>query len=82
LLQEAAGAALTWDVVWDQWTPQFQIKSWLAQLTGDQAAAVARALREHADAARHFAELADDRRADERIRRAVRVVPDAPADER
>jgi len=39
-------------------------------------------LREHADAARHFAELADDRRADERIRRAVRVVPDAPADER
>lgn len=77
LLEDAANAMLTWDAARDQWTPQNQIKQWLARLRGDQAAAAARAFREHRDAARHFAELADNRRADERIRRAVRPAPSA-----
>ena len=79
LLEEAAGAVLIWDAVWDQWNPQKEIKRWLAQLRGDQAAATARAIREHG-VARHFAELADDRRADERIRRAVRPAPSLSPD--
>ena len=62
---------LIWDAAWDQWTPQTKIRRWLTTLRGDQAAAAARAIREHG-MARHFAELADDHRADERIRRAVR----------
>lgn len=77
LLEEVANAVLTWDAAWDQWTPRKQIRHWLVQLRGDQAAAAARALREHPEAARHFAKLADDRRADERIRRAVRSAPSA-----
>jgi hypothetical protein len=71
LLEEAVGVVLAWDTAWDQLEPQKQIRHGLARLRGDQAAAAARALREHADA-RHFTELADDRRADERIRRAAR----------
>jgi hypothetical protein len=71
LLEEAIGAVLTWDASWDQWTPQRSIRQWLARLRNDQAAAAARALIEHGDI-RHFSELADDRHADERIRRAVR----------
>jgi hypothetical protein len=71
LLEEAAGIVLAWDTAWDQWEPQKQIRNWLGRLRGDQAAAAARALREHGDP-RHFTELADDRRADERIRRAAR----------
>src|ERR1019366_4053185 len=82
LLEEAGRAVLTWDAAWDQWTPQRQVNQWLARLRGDQAAAAARALREHHDAARHFAELADDHRVDERIRRAVRPAPSAPPGER
>lgn len=77
LLHEAADAVLTWDASWDRWTPQRQIRSWLPRLRDDEAAVVARALRDHQDAARHFAEVADDRRADERIRRAVRPAPPA-----
>jgi hypothetical protein len=71
LLEEAISVALTWDASWDQWTPQRLIRQWMARLRNDQAAAAARALREHAEI-RHFSELADDRQADERIRRAVR----------
>jgi Protein kinase domain len=71
LLEQATGAALTWDASWDQWTPQKLIRRWLAGLRNDQAAAAARALREHGNI-RHFSELADDRHTDERIRRAVR----------
>ncbi len=81
LLEEATNAVLTWDAAWNQWTPQKQIRQWLAQLRGDQAAAAARALREHREAARHFAELADDRRTDKRIRRAVRSAPSASPSE-
>jgi hypothetical protein len=77
LLEAAVHATLTWDAAWDQWTPQIQIRQWLAQLRGDQAAAAARALREHPDAARHFAELAGNRGADERLRRAARPAPSA-----
>ena len=77
LLHQAADAVLTWDAGWDQWTPQNQIRSWLARLRGDEAAVVARALRDHQDAAQHFAEVADNRHADERIRRAVRPAPPA-----
>jgi len=80
LLHEAASAVLTWDASWDQWTPQNQIRSWLARLRGDEAAVVARALRDHPDAARHFAEIAGNRHADERIRRAVRPAPAASSD--
>lgn len=72
LLEEAAQALLAWDARWDQWTPQRNIKAWLATLRGDQAAVVAGVLRRNPDAARHFAELNEDRRVDERIRRAVR----------
>lgn len=74
LLEEATRAVLTWDAAWDQWEPQRMIRRWLAQLRGDQAAAAARALREHGDPA-HFAELAGERHVDERIRRAVRPAP-------
>jgi Protein kinase domain/Translation initiation factor IF-2, N-terminal region len=71
LFEEAASAVLTWDGAWDQREPQRLIRQWLAQLSGDQAAAAAHALRDHAASARHFAGLADDRLVDERIRRAV-----------
>lgn len=71
LLEESARVVLVWDTAWDQWRPQKQIRQWLARLRGDQAAAASRALREHGDA-RHFTELADDHRADARIRRAAR----------
>jgi hypothetical protein len=79
LLEEAAGAALIWDAAWDQWTTQGDIRHWLARLRGDQGAAAARAIREHGKAS-HFADLADDRRADERIRRAVRPAPSLSPD--
>jgi hypothetical protein len=46
-------------------------------LRDDEAAVIARALRDRPDAARHFAEVADNRHADERIRRAVRPAPSA-----
>jgi hypothetical protein len=72
LLEEAAQALLAWDARWDQWTPQRDIRAWMAALRGEAAAVVARMLRRNPDAARHFAELNDDRHVDERIRRAVR----------
>lgn len=75
LLQEAAEAVLAWDAHWDQWTPQRQIRAWMATLTGDPAAVVAGALRNNRDAARHFEELSENRRVDGRIRRAVRGAP-------
>ena len=71
LLEEALRATLAWDAYWDQWTPRDLIRRWLGRLRDDYAAAAAQALREHGDVS-HFRELADDRRADERIRRAVR----------
>jgi hypothetical protein len=37
LLHDAADAVLTWDASWDQWTPQRQIRSWLALLSGAEA---------------------------------------------
>ena len=79
LLEEAVGAAMIWDAAWDQWNPQKDIRLWLARLRGDRAAAAARAIREHGMPS-HFAELADDRRADERIRRAVRPAPSPSPD--
>ena len=79
LLEEAAGAALIWDAAWDQGTPQAEIRHWLARLRRDQAAAAARAIREHANAS-HFAQLADDSSTDERIRRAVRPALSPPPD--
>lgn len=71
LLEEALRTTLAWDAYWDQWTPRDLIRRWLGRLRDDHAAAAAHALREHGDAS-HFRELADDRNADERIRRAVR----------
>ena len=72
LLEEALRAVLAWDAHWDRWTPQKVIRKWLAGLRNDHAAAAARALRDHGEAA-HFSELAEDRSADERLRRAVRL---------
>jgi hypothetical protein len=72
LLRVAADAVLAWDGHWDHWTPQRLIKAWMTSLTGDVAAVIAGALRDHQDAAPHFEELANNRRVDERIRRAVR----------
>ncbi|MEV7624139.1 hypothetical protein [Actinoplanes sp. NPDC089786] len=72
LLEEAAEALFVWDGRWDQWTPQRTIRTWMATLQGDPAAVIARQLRRNPDAARHFAELNEDRHVDERIRRAVR----------
>ncbi|WP_327586794.1 serine/threonine protein kinase [Nonomuraea sp. NBC_00507] len=72
VLQVGADAVLAWDAYWDQWTPQPTIKAWMITLRGDAAAVVAGALRDHPDAVQHFAELGDNSRVDERIRRAVR----------
>lgn len=71
LLEEALRTTLAWDAYWDQWTPRDLIRRWLGRLRDDHAAAAAQALREYGDVS-HFRELADDRNADERIRRAVR----------
>jgi serine/threonine protein kinase len=75
LLRDATEAVLAWDAHWDQGIPQRSIKAWMASLRGDAAAVVAGALREHRDAAQHFEDLWNDRRVDERIRRAVRSTP-------
>jgi hypothetical protein len=79
LLEEAASSTLAWDAIWDQRIPQMMIGPWLAQLRGDQAAAAARLLRAHPEAARHFAQIAGNREADDRIRRAVRPASSAPS---
>ncbi|GIF01099.1 serine/threonine protein kinase [Paractinoplanes rishiriensis] len=73
LLQDTAETVLAWDERWDQWTPQKQIRLWMASLSGDAAAVVAGALRREPGAARHFEEILENRRVDERIRRAVRL---------
>src|SRR5262249_53479938 len=72
LLQETADAVFAGDAQRDQWTPQKLIKSWMTTLRGDAAAVVARVLRRHPGATRHFSELGDNRRVDERVRRAIR----------
>ncbi|BCB74503.1 hypothetical protein GCM10022251_74250 [Phytohabitans flavus] len=72
LLEEAAEVLLAWDAHWDRWQPQREIRAWMATLHGEPAAVVARLLRRNPDAARHFTELNENRRVDERIRRAVR----------
>jgi len=81
LLEEATRAVLAWDQEWDRDRPRRQIASWLGLLQGDQAAAVARALREAPGSAKHFGDVLDDGQTDERIQRAVRaalnITPDA-----
>ncbi|MFI8793900.1 RNA-binding domain-containing protein [Streptomyces sp. NPDC055105] len=71
LLEECCNGAFTWDALWDQWTPQDEIRPWLRTLTGDAAGSVAGALRDHPDCARHFSSLANELRVDHRIRLAV-----------
>ncbi|ANB03969.1 hypothetical protein SAM40697_6920 [Streptomyces ambofaciens] len=71
LLEESCNGAFYWDALWDQWRPQGKIGPWLRTLTGDAAGAVAGALRDHPDCARHFSSLAKDLRVDHRIRSAV-----------
>lgn len=73
LLEEATRAVLAWDEEWDRERPRRQIAGWLLVLQGDQAAAVARALRETPRSARHFVNVLDDGQADERIQRAIRA---------
>ncbi|ARH89029.1 hypothetical protein STRMOE7_00215 [Streptomyces sp. MOE7] len=71
LLEECCDGAFGWDALWDQWRPQDVIRPWLRTLTRDAAAAVAGALRDHPDCARHFSSLAEDANVDHRIRSAV-----------
>ncbi|MFI7180008.1 serine/threonine protein kinase [Streptomyces spororaveus] len=71
LLEECCDGAFGWDALWDQWRPQDMIRPWLRTLTKDAAAAVAGALRDHPDCARHFSSLAADVHVDHRIRSAV-----------
>ncbi|MET8420668.1 dsDNA nuclease domain-containing protein [Streptomyces sp. NPDC005098] len=71
LLEECCNGAFTWDALWNQWTPQDEIRPWLRTLTGDAAGSVAGALRDHPDCARHFSSLANELRVDHRIRLAV-----------
>ena len=73
LLEEVTRAVLAWDEHWNQETPQREIARWLPLQRGDQAAAVARALRETPGSARHFTAVLHDDRADERIQRAIRA---------
>lgn len=61
-----------WDGSWDQWCPQNKIGPWLRSLNGDAASIVASALRDHADSARHFGGLVNNRTVDTRLRQAVR----------
>lgn len=72
LLQDTAETLLAWDERWNQWTPQKQIRTWMATLTGEAAGVIAGALRREPGAARHFEEILEHRGVDERIRRAVR----------
>jgi serine/threonine protein kinase len=69
LLEETISTVFTWDR--NRGQIRKLIMQWLAGLRGDQAAAAASALREH-DTSGHFAELADDRHVDARIRHAAR----------
>lgn len=73
VLEEALEALFAWDERWDQRAPQPAIRAWLRGLRGDMAHIAAAALRRHPDAAAHFREVADDGRADVRIRAAVRA---------
>jgi serine/threonine protein kinase len=71
LLEDATDAMFEWDGTWDQWPPQGQIKQWLSGLRGLPAGVVAERLRDHPDAARHFSDVATDKRADRRIRAEI-----------
>ncbi|MFI1738647.1 serine/threonine-protein kinase [Streptomyces sioyaensis] len=73
LLDESIRAMCEWDGNWDQWSPQDAIRPWLRKLSGDAARIVAPALRDHPDAARHFAALAGDHAVDRGIRQAIRA---------
>ncbi|WP_327350146.1 hypothetical protein OG772_36385 [Streptomyces sp. NBC_01321] len=81
LLEEAAHAMCTWDGAWDQWNARDRIRPWLLSLEGDAAAVMASVLRDHADSARHFSSVADERTADPRIRQAVRESADPRRDQ-
>jgi len=72
LLESAFETVAQWDELWDQWDVQKAIRSWLRDLKGDAARITARILQVHPDSAPHFADLADDRRVDQRLRAAVR----------
>ena len=72
VLEEASEALFAWDARWDQWAPQAAIEAWLRSLRGDAARIVAAALRHHPDSGPHFHQIADDPRADVRIRAIVR----------
>ncbi|MFC9669860.1 hypothetical protein [Streptomyces sp. NPDC056949] len=73
LLEEAANVMCSWDAARDQWSAHDRIGPWLRSLNGDAAAVMASALRDHAESAQHFSDVADDRNADPRIRQAVRA---------
>ncbi|MFC9529026.1 protein kinase [Streptomyces sp. NPDC056975] len=73
LLDAAAKGMCTWDDRFDQWKPQDSIKGWLRSLSGHAAEVVASVLREHPVSARHFWELADERRVDMVLRGAVQA---------
>ncbi|MET8128253.1 serine/threonine protein kinase [Streptomyces sp. NPDC005231] len=81
LLEETAHAMCTWDGAWDQWNARDRIRPWLLSLEGDAAAVMASVLRDHADSARHFSSVADERTADSRIRQAIRESADPRGDQ-
>jgi serine/threonine protein kinase len=70
LLEDCTATILFWDQ-WDRWRVQEEIRSWLAGRSGHAAAVVAAALRRHPEIHAHFENLANDRRTDYRIRRAL-----------
>jgi serine/threonine protein kinase len=72
LLEEAVTAMFAWDGSWDQWPPQGPIRHWLRSLRGSAAGVVAQVLLEEPNSARHFSEVANDARADGRVRDAIR----------
>jgi Protein kinase domain len=71
LLEAAVDALFGWDAVWDRWPVQNEMRSWMRTLTVEDARIVASSLRNHRDAARHFASLADEPLVDARIQAAV-----------
>ncbi|MGW7463745.1 protein kinase domain-containing protein [Streptomyces xantholiticus] len=73
LLDAAAQGMCIWDDRFDQWNPQASIKGWLRSLSGNAADVLASVLREHPGSARHFWELAEERRVDMGLREAIQA---------
>lgn len=73
LVEAGSEALFSWDDSWDQWPPQSDIRSWLRALRGDSARTVAAVLRRYPDSLQHFADIADDRELDSRLRAVLKA---------